>query len=170
MVFDVGIVLDCDIVSTLAKIDKISLLVETFEGKQMIIPNAVYVELLEAEKLGFIFPQKVFNSKIEIIAMDDTELNDFKETAKNPKIHNGEAEGMTIARNRKWVFLTNDRVAIKVCEQKGIKVLDLKDLLKIVAKKKIIDEEEMIKVIEDIEIKDNTVIVEKDEILLEYKT
>ncbi len=53
--FDVGIVLDCDIVSTLAKIDKIGLLVEIFRGKRMGIPNAVYVELLEAEVMSPIY-------------------------------------------------------------------------------------------------------------------
>lgn len=154
--FDVGIVLDCDIASTLAKIDKISLLVEIFEDKRLIIPNAVYIELLEAGKLGFTFPQKVFNSKIEIMAMEEKEINYFKDLVKNPRIHSGEAEGITIAWNRNWIFLTNDRVAIKTCEQLNVEVLDLKDLLKIVARKKIIDEIEMIKTIKDIEIKDNT--------------
>lgn len=167
--FDVGIVLDCDIVSTIAKIDKISLLGEIFRDKRIAIPNAVYVELLEAEKMGFTFPEKIFNSKIEITAMNGRELNDFKNIAKNQKIHHGEAEGITIARNRKWVFLTNDKVAVKVCEQMNIAVLDLKDLLKMAARKKIIDEAEMFEIIKDIEIKDNTVIVEIEEILQEYK-
>lgn len=167
--FDVGIVLDCDIISTLAKIDKISLLEEIFRGKRIVIPNAVYVELLKARKMGFLFPEKVFNSKIEIMAMDERELNDFKNLVKNQKIHHGEAEGITIAGNRNWIFLTNDRLAVKICEQMNIAVLDLKDLLKMAARKKIIHESEMIEIIKDIEIKDNTVIVESAEILQEYK-
>lgn len=167
--FDVGVVLDCDIASTLAKIDKINLLSEIFKDKRIMIPNAVYVELLEAENMGFTFPDKIFNSKIEIVVMDERELNDFKNTAKNQKIHSGEAEGITIASNRKWVFLTNDWIAVKLCEQMNIAVLDLKDLLKMAARKKIIDEAEMIEIIKDIETKDNTVIVEKEEILQEYK-
>lgn len=167
--FDVGIVLDCDIVSTLAKIDKINLLEEIFGGKRIVIPNAVYVELLEARKMGFTFPEKVFNSKIETITMNEEELNDFKNTVKNQRIHYGEAEGITIARNRGWIFLTNDRVAVKLCEQMNVAVLDLKDLLKIAARTKIIDEAEMIETIRDIEIKDNTIIVEVEEILQEYR-
>jgi len=168
-VFDVGVVLDCDIVSALAKIDRIGLLAKIFKDQQLVIPNAVYVELLEAVKMGFTFPEKVFKSKIEVIAMNEKELKEFKNIAKNQKIHNGEAEGITIARNRNWVFLTNDGVAIKVCEQMDVSVLDLKDLLKIAARKNIIGEAEMLEIINDIETKDNTVIVEKDEILQEYK-
>lgn len=50
----------------------------------------------------------------------------------------------------------------------NVAVLDLKDILKIAARRKIIDEPAMIKIIKDIEIKDNTVIVEREEILREY--
>ncbi len=167
--FDVDIVLDCDIVSTLAKIDKIGLLMEIFKGKRIVIPNAVYVELLGAEKMGFNFPENVFNSNIQVITMDDKEITDFKDMAKNQNIHTGEAEGITIARNRKGVFLTNDRIAVKFCESMDIAVLDLKDLLKMAARRKVVNKTEMIEIIRDIEIKDNTVIVETEEIFQEYK-
>lgn len=163
------VVLDCDIVSTLAKIDRISILVEIFEDKRIVIPNAVYVELLEAERIGFRFTEKIFQSQIEITTMLDSELIDFKNIVKNKRIHHGEAEGIAIARNRKGVFLTNDRIAVRFCEQNDVKVLDLKDILRIAARKKIINEIEMIKLIMDIEVKDNTIIVEKDEILQEYE-
>jgi len=165
----VDVVLDCDIVSTLAKIDKIDLLAGIFKDSRLVIPNAVYVELLEAERIGFIFTEKIFNSQIEITTMIGSELTDFKNIVQNKKIHHGEAEGIVIARNRNGVFLTNDRVAVKFCEQNGVAVLDLKDILKITARKKIVDENEMIKLMKDIEVKDNTVIVERDEILEEYE-
>ncbi len=163
------VVLDCDIVSTLAKIDKIDLLAEIFKDNRMVIPNAVYVELIEAERMGFDFAEKIFNSQIEITTMIGSELDDFKNIVKNKKIHHGEAEGMVIARNRNGVFLTNDRVAVKFCEQNDVAVLDLKDILKMAARKKIIGETEMIEIIRDIEVKDNTTIVERGEILKEYE-
>ncbi len=161
------IVLDCDIVSTLAKIDKIDLLAEIFKDDRIVIPNAVYVELLEADRMGFSFTEKIFNSQIEMTTMIGSELSDFKNIVKNKKIHHGEAEGIVIARNRNGVFLTNDRVAVKFCEQNDVAVLDLKDILKIAARKKIIGETEMDEIIEDIEVRDNTVIVEREEILKE---
>lgn len=167
--FNLDIVLDCDIISTLAKIDRVDILVDLFKHSRLVIPNAVYVELLEAEKMGFIFPRKIFNSKIELTTMSQQELDDFEKTVKNPKIHSGEAEGITIARNRNGVFLTNDRVTVKFCEQEDIAVLDLKDILRLVAKKRIVNEIEMMQIIKDIEVKDNTVIVEKNEIFVEYE-
>jgi len=69
----VDVVLDCDIVSTLAKIDKIDLLAEIFRNSHLVIPNAVYVELLEAERIGFSFTEKIFNSQIEITTMMGSE-------------------------------------------------------------------------------------------------
>ncbi|MCZ7399295.1 MAG: hypothetical protein O8C62_06380 [Candidatus Methanoperedens sp.] len=119
--------------------------------------------------MGFTFPRKIFNSKIELATMSQQELDDFEKTVKNPKIHSGEAEGITIARNRTGVFLTNDRVAVKFCEQEDIAVLDLKDILRLVAKKRIVNETEMMQIIKDIEVKDNTVIVETNEIFVEYE-
>src|SRR3972149_12142236 len=119
--------------------------------------------------MGFTFAEKIFNSQIEITTMIGSELGDFKNIVQNRKIHHGEAEGIVIARNRNGVFLTNDKVAVKFCEQNDIAVLDLKDILKIAARKRIVDEHEMIKIMKDIEVKDNTVIVEWDEILKEYE-
>ena len=127
------------------------------------------MELLEAERIGFTFTEKIFNSQIEITTILDSELTYFKDIVKNKRIHHGEAEGIAIVRNRNGVFLTNDRIAVRFCEQNDVAVLDLKDILRIAAKKKIINETEMIKLINDIEVKDNTVIVEKDEILQEYE-
>ena len=129
----------------------------------------MYVELLEAERIGFSFTEKIFNSQIEITTMMGSELTDFKNIVQNKKIHHGEAEGIVIARNRNGIFLTNDRVAVKFCEQNDVAVLDLKDILKVTARKKIVNENEMIKIMKDIEVKDNTVIVERDEILKEYE-
>lgn len=161
--------MDCDIISTFAKVDKINILFEIFKDKRIVIPDAVYVELLEAEHKGFSFTEKIFKSKIEITGLNESELNDFKVIVKTKKIHYGEAEGIVIAKKRNGVFLTNDRVAVRFCGEKDIAVLDLKDILKMAARKRLFDETEMEMIIKDIEIKDNTVIVEKDEILDEYE-
>lgn len=166
--FDLDIILDCDIVSTIAKIDRIDLLSDLFEKSRLFIPDAVYVELLEAEKMGFEFPKRVFNSRIELATLSQQELMDFEDIVKNPKIHSGEAEGIAIARRRGGVFLTNDRVAVKFCEQEYVAVLDLKDILKLVARNRIVNETEMLQIINNIEKKDNTVITETEEILEEY--
>ena len=160
-------ILDCDILSTFAKINEIKLLEELFSKLQ--IPNAVYVELMEAKTLGFEFPDNVFKSNIELTALKPDEFRDFEQFIRNRGIHHGEAEGMSIARNRNAAFLTNDRKVVRSCEESNILVLDLKDILTQIARDKLIDKEKMLQMLKDIEAKDNTILKEKDEILEEYR-
>jgi len=120
-------VLDCDILSTYAKINRIELLEELFP--ELFMPYAVYVELITAKTMGFDFPDRVFKSKVKLTALKPDELKDFEIFVKMPQVHHGEAEGMSIAKNRNAVFLTNDGKVVRLCEEKGIMVLDLKDVL-----------------------------------------
>ncbi len=161
-------ILDCDILSTFAKIDRIDLLEKLFSKLQM--PYAVYVELVNAKTLGFGFPENVFKSKIELTALKDDEFRDFERFIKNPGIHPGEAEGIAMAKNRNAVFLTNDGRVVKLCEKNNILVLDLKDVLKQIARDKLVDKGEMLQILKNIEIKDYTTIKESNEILGEYLT
>jgi len=129
--------------------------------------HGVYIELLNAEVLGFDFPEKVFKSRIELTTLNSDELTDFKFFVKMPQIHHGEAEYMSIAKNRNMVFLTNDRKAVRVCEETGIMVLDIKDVLEQIAREKLIDKNEMLQILNDAERLDNTVIKVKEEIIKE---
>jgi len=159
-------ILDCDILNTFAKIDRIKLLEKLFSELQM--PNAVYTEIVEAKALGFEFPDRIFKSRVELTALKQDELGDFEKFIEKQGIHPGEAEGMTMAKNRNATFLTNDGKAVKLCEENNIPVLDLKDVLKQIARDRLIDKEEMIQILNDIKTKDYTVIKERDEILDEY--
>ena len=158
-------VLDCDILSTFAKINKIGLLEKLFP--KLLMPYAVYVELTNAKKIGFDFPDRVFDSKIELTTLKPDELKDFETFVKMPHVHYGEAEGMSIAKNRNAVFLTNDGKVVKLCEEKKIMVLDLKDVLKQIARENLVDKKEMSHILEEIERIENTIIKEKDEIIEE---
>ncbi len=158
-------VADCDILSTFAKINRIELLEKIFS--KILMSHGVYIELTNAETFGFDFPEKVFKSRIELTTLNSGELNDFKFFVKMPQIHHGEAECMSIAKNRNMVFLTNDRKAVRLCEETGILVLDIKDVLKQIAREKLIDKNEMLQILDDVERLDNTVIKEKEEIIKE---
>jgi len=159
-------ILDCDIASTFAKIDRIDLLKGIFSS-DVYIPNSVYIELMRAKEMGFSFPDKIFSS-ITTITLNDSELIDFQKYSQEKKIHFGEAEGISICKNRNAVFLTNDSIVVKFCEAKGIKVLNLKDLLIFMAGNDLVSKTEMIEIVKDIEAKDNTVIKDQEDILEEY--
>ncbi|MGB7531957.1 MAG: hypothetical protein WA977_03120 [Halobacteriota archaeon] len=55
------------------------------------------------------------------------------------------------------------------CKEKGVKVLNLKDILRRIAVERIINKEEMVKLIRDIEDKDRTIIIGTNDILGGYK-
>jgi len=158
------VIIDCDIASTFAKIDRIDLLKRIFSKSDLCITNLVYAELLRARSVGFSFPDLIFSS-IRLISIKEEEIQDFKSFIENKKIHTGEAEGLAIAKGRDAVFLTNDSLAVRFCEENGIKVMDLKDILILSAKKRIVDKKEMSNILREIEIKDNTVIKGKEDVL-----
>lgn len=100
--------------------------------------------------------------------LKDNEADNLESFIRNPFIHYGEAECLCIAKNRKGILLTNDSVVRKICEMKGILVLNLKDILKEIASRKLISKEDLLSLLADIETKDNTYIKEKGEIIEAY--
>lgn len=72
---------------------------------------------------------------------------------------------MAIAKMREAVFLTNDSLVVRFCEENEIKVLDLKDVLTLMGEKGVVTRKEMLDILRDIEAKDNTIIKVKEEIL-----
>ncbi|PXF62098.1 MAG: hypothetical protein C4B59_00325 [Candidatus Methanogaster sp.] len=67
------------------------------------------------------------------------------------------------------MFATNDSRAVRFCEEKGVKVLNLKDVLRKIAIDGLLDMGEMLELIRDIESEDRTYIVGIDDILRGYE-
>jgi hypothetical protein len=61
--------------------------------------------------------------------------------------------------------LTNDSKVVRYCRGMGIDVLDLKDILLLLAIRRMVTYAEMKYLLKDIEVKDNTVIKDKPSIL-----
>jgi len=158
------IILDCDIASTFAKIDRVDLLKKTFIKSDFCITSSVYIELLHAKRIGFSFPNKIFDNIVQI-SLKEEETEHFHRFSEDKRIHPGEAEGVAIAKLRDAVFLTNDSKVVEFCEENEISVLDLKDVLSLICKKELVDKQEMLTILKEIESKDNTIIKEKEDIL-----
>lgn len=158
------VILDCDIASCIAKVDKVGLLKRAFLDSDIYITNSVYIELLRAKQAGFSFPDRVFES-IPVISLNQDEIEMLQELSLKRQIHFGESEGVSIAKNRGAIFLTNDSKVVRYCKEIGIDVLDLKDILLLLAIRQMVTHAEMKDMIQDIEEKDNTVIKDKTSIL-----
>ena len=72
---------------------------------------------------------------------------------------------MIISKNRNGIFLTNDSRVVRHCQDNDIKVLDLRDILLILSKRRALTREAMKDLIHDIEDMDNTIIKDKSSIL-----
>ena len=107
-------ILDCDIASCLAKIDRMDLLGAAFPDFDVYITESVSIELLRASQTGFSFPDKVFKS-IPVISLNQDERIMLQDIPKNRSIHFGEAEGLIISKNRNAIFLTNDSRTVRYC-------------------------------------------------------
>ncbi len=97
------------------------------------------------------------------------ELERFQSLSQKIFIHFGEAEALSIAKNRGALFLTNDSKMTRFCEEEGILMLNLKDLLSLIAINRIVTLPEMEKLLQEIEAKDNTFIKDKSSILEEFE-
>ena len=159
------ILVDCDVASTFAKIDRIDLLRKTFPGADIYITNSVYIELTKSKDEGLSFPERVFES-IPVITMEKSDFMVFQELSHERSIHFGEAEGLAIAKNRGAIFLSNDSKVIRFCKVSGISVLGLKDILVLIAAKKIVSMTELQKILTDIEAKDRIFIKSEDQALI----
>jgi hypothetical protein len=158
------IILDCDIASCLAKINRIDLLWAAFPDFELRITESVSIELLRASQAGFSFPDRIFKS-IPVISLNQEERIVLQDIPKNRSIHFGEAEGLIISKSRTAIFLTNDARAVRYCMDNDIKVLDLRDILLHIFMQKILTRDEMIELIRNIEDKDNIIIKNKSELL-----
>ena len=74
--------------------------------------------------------------------------------------------GLTIAKNRDAIFLSNDSKVIRFCKVSGISVLGLKDILVLIAAERIVSMTELQKILKDIEEKDRISIKSEDQALI----
>ena len=162
------VILDCDIASCMAKIDRMDLLGAAFPNFEIFITESVSIELLRASQAGFSFPNRIFRN-IPVISLNQDERIMQQEIPKNRSIHFGEAEGLIISKNRNAIFLTNDSRVVRYCRDNDLKVLDLRDILLLLARQRALSLKEIEDLIREIEEKDNTIIKDKSSILDKFE-
>ncbi|MCX9026505.1 MAG: hypothetical protein OIN85_10495 [Candidatus Methanoperedens sp.] len=136
---------------------------ESFE--ELKISPSVYEELMRAKRAGYSFVDTIFHN-VDIVLLSENEFNSFRYLLENEKnMHEGECQLIALCRSRKGILLTNDRYVKNYCKENKIEFLDMEEILRAMKLKKIMNPEELRKLIEDIEKKDHTIIKSKDDIL-----
>ena len=162
-----NLVFDTDILSTFGKIRRLDLLKKLFPNVRFFVPSSVYNELFKARERGYEFVDYVIESGIlEVIPLNKEELEFLGRLREERKsLGLGELEGVSICKHREYVLVTNDITAKKVCDQYGIKIIDLSMILKSLLEVKILMSDELGALIDEIERKDRVIIKDKDDIL-----
>lgn len=115
------------VVSNFAAVNRLELLNLLFGDLH--IPVGVYQEVLAGAEEGYLFNNAILQAISSnqsdgwlrlVSPQTEDELNQLAHFPRS--IHRGEAECLTIAQNRGWLLLTDDRLARKLARASGISI------------------------------------------------
>jgi len=164
------LLVDNNILSALAKINKLDYL-KAISGR-VCTTSSVIAELNKAHALGYSFVGKINRIKeyrggwLKIVSPTIKEISKA-ESITDKSLSYTDAECIAIAKNRNFIFLTDDRYAAKIALKENVRVWDLVLFLAICIKKGIINsKEELNVVLSELAKKDNYRFTSKDETFL----
>lgn len=127
-----AIVSDANILSSLASADALDLLYLVFKANDIFIPIAVKDELEVGLNYGQTHLKRIFQAiesgNIQIISLTKTEQTLMEQLSQ--KLHAGEREGIILCQTRNYIFLSNDKRAIRYCQANKIKTVNLEAFLR----------------------------------------
>jgi predicted nucleic acid-binding protein len=156
---------DTDVLSMLGKVGRIDLLRYAFPGTIFSITFEVYNELLKAKEAGYDFVDGILEQGFKVLHLDSNLMLTYERRKDELKdLHAGEVTSILLCKQAGMAFVTNDRRAKRYCEENGVEWLDIVDLLRLCYRKQVLDKQELEQVIADIEAKDRTRILRREEI------
>lgn len=148
------IVVDTGFLSSLAKIDKLELIVEFFDTEEFSVPVQVVDELKKSKIYESISDEIIDEESDGKIKIEEIEVNYSKLDYSRERYGKGEVACIELSREED-VTLIDDRDAKKLAEQEGKNCYDLPTFLLSCKKKGVLDTEEMQNIIEDLENEDH---------------
>jgi len=153
---DKAIIVDTDIASAFAKIERLDLLLCLFSNYLIYITPRIFEELSVSLDYGYTFPLDVFES-FDIVYPSEGENKLYKEMlVGNKSLGKGELEAISICKNRGYMFSSMDFAALQFAVSMNIDVLDLQSILRALWRSGIKSKDEVKIIIREIEDKDNT--------------
>lgn len=160
------VVVDNNILSSLAKIERLELLNQVFD--QVSTTPSVIEELHRGGVSGYDFVERIDAVKsyndgwLHIDSLTEDELSQAEDTV-DGSLSMTDAECITVAENRGKKLLTDDRHVGEIASQKGVEIWDLKLFLEACIHKELIETEEQLTALVDrLESEDNYRFSEQD--------
>ena len=153
------IILDTDFASVLAKAEIIGLIKRLFLGKHdIVITPRVYEELKVPKEYGYTYPDDIFNN-IDVLTVESQEQELYMELlSTNPALGRGELESIAVCINRPGIFATLDDKAKQFAKDRGIHVLHIHTVLKMLLKTGLCSESDIMGIVRKIEKTDKRII------------
>jgi len=163
------ILCDTNILSTFAKIDQLGLLLQLFSDDEMAVVPAVYEELQEGIRRGYV-PLEAASAHIQrgsmiILAPNTQEI--FDKDALPRSFDAGERETIAVANSRGYSILTNETHVKNWCERMGLAYWDLPRILRALWRTDLLTKEQVRELVEQIEMKDRVVFKNQEAIFEE---
>jgi predicted nucleic acid-binding protein len=139
------VISDTNILSSFSAGESLHLLFRLFPNTTIHIPPAVHQEL----QTGLAYGQKhidavlqaIDTGKLQILPLSKNEQALAQNLPK--KLNTGECEAIALSKNRKCRLLSNDKQAVRYCQQNNIQVLDLPLLLRLLWTRSIVSQTEI---------------------------
>lgn len=158
------LLLDSDIASAFAKIDRLELLKKLFSDYEILITPEVYEEILVPIDYGYTFPAKIIEF-FDIVTPSREDIKGYKKLLLDKtNLGKGEIESIVVCKNREYLFSSMDDKALKFAKGCGVKTISLHAILRSLLKSNIVKEEEAREIIKEIEEKDKTTILNQEDI------
>jgi predicted nucleic acid-binding protein len=133
------------VVSSLAAGDAVHLLSRLFFHSTPCIPPAVYQELQAGLDRGkaYLEPvlQAIATNEIQVLPLSDPAQRLIQTLPQT--LGTGEREAIVLAQTQRAALLSNDKRAIRYCQEQGIRAIDLPNLLRLLWTRRIISPSEV---------------------------
>ena len=162
------IIVDTSIISSLAKINRLTLLNSIFENELIVIVYEVVNELLVSKEKGYDFVDRILNilvnkesemkkNKWILKKYPDEEISQLIDQLyeKYPHIHMCEIVSIAFAKYNNATLLIDDRCAVQVARKEEIETYTLPTLIQYSKEIGIINQNDVKKIIELLESKDH---------------
>ncbi len=147
------VISDTNILSSLAASGSLALLFRLFPNRVIYIPPAVQQEL----QVGLDKGNAHLNLVLQVIATNKIQLLDLLDVEQQiaqalpEQLNLGEREAIALSQNRKARLLSNDKKAVRYCQEKRIKVANLADLLRQFWVRRLVSQAKVKQLIEEME-------------------
>jgi hypothetical protein len=121
-------------------------------------------ELLVPLEYGYDFPQNIL-SRADVVPTTLEEFEIYEELRLQGRLSSADAEMIAICKQRGWLYVTMDKVALGAARAAGVDTVDLQALLEAIKRLGLLDREQLRALIDRMEQEDRTRLPYKESIL-----